>query len=225
MSDEFQEQCFRAALHTLSLDPRQILQDTTRMPVNVDRNNSTTARPTWIGRDYRQGGVLLLGKNPGGGSTIFEKVRPVYDVDFFNALWALREKRDFASYERWRDQAQPAAMIQWRIWTSIHKILETLKLDLHSVAFGNLVPFRTRGNSVRMSEFRNAWDLELRPVIDLVQPALIVKMTSAFAEFQRNCPSGVVVQQFRRANGDRYITDAGRKDPELLIHWRRSICT
>jgi hypothetical protein len=53
-------------------------------------------------------------------------------------------------------------------------------------------------------------------VVDLLRPGLIVKMTKGFKTFQRVCPDGIIVQRFHRVNGDRYITAAGARDPEVL---------
>ena len=84
-------------------------------------------------------------------------------------------------------------MIQWPMWLSIHKVLDALRCDLHQVAIGNMVPFRTRDNSVYAAEFRNAWRVDLAGIVDILKPALIVKMTGGFNEFHRLCPPSIEV--------------------------------
>jgi hypothetical protein len=86
MGTGFSARCFRTALRTFSLDLLQVLRHATRVPDALLADEGSTARPTWIGKDYAPGGVLLLGKNPGGGSSGFATTRPLWDIDFFAAL-------------------------------------------------------------------------------------------------------------------------------------------
>ncbi len=111
-------------------------------------------------------------------------------------------------------------MMHWPFWLSISTVLQTLRRELHQVVIGNFVPFRSRGNIIYADEFKNAWRLDLGRVVALLRPVLIVKMTSGFSDFQRLCPDGITVQQFHRANGDRYITAARKKDLEALLRLR-----
>ncbi|HEX4080717.1 MAG TPA: hypothetical protein VHX61_17790 [Rhizomicrobium sp.] len=212
MIETLRSQSLRAALRTLALDPLSILLNESRVPLTVDADEARTARPTWVGKNYKPGGVLLLGKNPGGGSPSFKTVRPAWDFDFFDALRALREKRDMVAYEYLSDVAQPTAMRQWPLWLSINAVLDALGLDLFSTAIGNFLPFRTQGNSVRADEFKAAWRLDTALMVEVLRPKLIVKMTNEFRTFRDYCPADIKIQQFHRANGDRYITDAGKAD-------------
>ncbi len=222
MNQDLRSQCLLIALRTLDLAPQQILVGRDRIPATVNPDEGRTARPTWVGKNYKPGGVLLLGMNPGGGTASFHTKRPRWDFDFFDSLRNLREKRDMTAFEYLSDVAQPTAMRQWPMWLSIRAVLNALELDLFSVAMGNLVPFRTAGNSVRAAEFEAAWRLDTGPMIATLRPGMIVKMTSKFVAFARRCPSGILVQQFHRSNGDRYITAAGQMDLERLRKIRQS---
>jgi hypothetical protein len=212
MDETFRPACLAAALRTVDLNPLDVLLSEDRIPRTVDAEEGRTARPTWVGRNYQPGGVLLLGKNPGGGSPSFERMRPQWDFAFFDAIKRLRDERDMEAYLHLSDHAQPNAMRQWPMWRSISAVLDALGLDLFSVAMGNLVPFRTNGNKVLAQEFEAAWRLDVLPIIQLLQPRLIVKMTNEFSAFARYCPHGIMVQQFHRANGDNHITPAGNAD-------------
>ena len=216
MDDNFRSECLTAALKTIDLNPLDVLLSEDRIPQTVDSDEGRTARPTWVGKNYRPGGVLLMGKNPGGGSSSFETKRPPWDFPFFDALKSLREKRDMAAYMHLSDVAQPNAMRQWPMWRSISAVLDALRLDLFSVAMGNFVPFRTQGNKVFAKEFEAAWRLDTRQMIVTVRPSVIVKMTNDFRAFFGYCPNGIKVQPFRRANGDNYITPAGHADLNQL---------
>jgi hypothetical protein len=217
MFDTFRLQSLNNALRTLELDPLSILRSDNRIPATVDSDEARTARPTWVGKNYKPGGILLLGKNPGGGSPSFRTLRPPWDFDFFDALRSFRAKRDLISYDHLSDVAQPASMRQWPLWRSIDAILHALEVDLFSVAIGNFVPFRTQGNSVSSDEFKAAWRLDTALTVETLRPKLIVKMTNEFRTFRRYCPADIKIQQFHRSNGDRYITESGKAD---LVHLR-----
>jgi len=225
VDDTFRSECLSAALKTMGLNPLDVLLSEDRIPRTVDLNEGRAARPPWVGKNYRPGGVLLMGKNPGGGSSSFEKRRPSWDFPFFDALKRLREKRDIAAYAHLSDKIQPTVMRQWPMWLSISAVLDALKLDLFSVAMGNFVPFRTQDNKVFAKEFEAAWRLDTRPMIAALRPSVIVRMTNDFRPFCDYCPSGVRVQQFHRANGDRYITPAGYADlNQLRIRGCPGVC-
>jgi hypothetical protein len=157
----FERSCFEATLRTLSLRPVDILEDDKRLPDNRNDPLLRVARPTWIGRNYRVGGVLLLGKNPAGGSVSHKEVSHPSDDGLALALQSLAEKRTLPSYREWRDVAQPKAMETWRIWyvsvKAILKELQPLGIGDDGIAFGNLVPFRTANNEVAPDEFTRGW--------------------------------------------------------------------
>jgi hypothetical protein len=67
--DQFETACLQSTVRTLRLQSTDILRDDGRLPANKNDLLLRWARPTWIGGDYTVGGVLLLGKNPGGGSS------------------------------------------------------------------------------------------------------------------------------------------------------------
>jgi len=128
VDDTFRSECLSAALKTMGLNPLDVLLSEDRIPRTVDLNEGRAARPPWVGKNYRPGGVLLMGKNPGGGSSSFEKRRPSWDFPFFDALKRLREKRDIAAYAHLSDKIQPTVMRQWPMWLSISAVLDALKL-------------------------------------------------------------------------------------------------
>ena len=223
MLDAFHTLCKDSTLRTLSLEPENVLGDKSRIPTNVLAAEARTARPTWIGKNYQPGGILLMAKNPGGGSSSFITKRPGWDIEFFEALQELQRNPTSETYIRWRDHAQPRAMVQWPIWLSINAILEALQVgDLETVAIGNFMPFRTTGNTVRASEFFAAWTADTKAVIELTRPKLIVKMTAEFDRFSALCPRDTDWIPFSRANGDKYITQAGQDCLRQLREWRLS---
>ena len=88
--------CLTVALKTLDTNTLDILESEERIPVTINTEEGRLARPTRIGKDYRTGGVMLVDKNPGGGSPSFGRARPSWDLAFFDALIRLRNERDMA---------------------------------------------------------------------------------------------------------------------------------
>jgi hypothetical protein len=218
----FELACLQSTLRTLRLAPGDVLRDDSRLPNNRNDPLLEIARPTWIGKNYRIGGVLLLGKNPAGGSVAHRQVPHPSDRDFAPALAQLAGSGGISSYRAWRDLAQPSAMSSWRIWTvsvgSVLGALRPLGIGNDDIAFGNLVPFRTEGNAVKSDEFVRAWDRDVRHVVTLLRPRLIVKMTAEFPAFSRLVSDSKVLD-FRRSNGDRYVTSAGAEDIRIIQEW------
>lgn len=219
----FEMACLQSTLRTLRLQPTDILDGENRIPDNQNDPLLRVARPTWIGKDYEPGGVLLLGKNPAGGSISHKEISHPSDHAFAAALKQLYTYRDVDSYHFWRDVAQPNAMATWRIWNiSALAVIEALKplgLDANSIAFGNLVPFRTEGNTVSSREYILGWERDVSHVISILKPCLIIKMTADFQKFSQYCTTTVV--GFRRSNGDRGITPSGWADLQIIGTWAK----
>lgn len=218
----FEDACLGSTLRTLNLKPNDILESETRLPPNTGDELLCIARPTWIGKDYCAGGVLLIGKNPAGGTPRHREKSHASDPTLAKALRRLISERSVDAYRAWRDDAQPQAMATWRIWNvSVRAILEQLHPAVggpNQIAFGNLVPFRSNDNKVSTNEYVAGWSCDLAHVVRLLQPRLVIKMTAEFPRFNL-VAAPVEVLTFSRANGDTYVTDAGKRDLELIRKW------
>src|SRR4051794_32102039 len=102
MDEQFESLCLASTLRTLSLVPTDILLADSRLPANENDPLLLIARPTWIGKDFKTGGVLLLAKNPAGGSASHRLASHPSDPSLAEALNALRARRDIGSYRSWR---------------------------------------------------------------------------------------------------------------------------
>lgn len=218
--DEFELKCLQRTLETLDLTATEILAPA-RLPENVNDPLLTTARPTWIGRSYRPGGVLLLGKNPGGGSVSYRHASHAGDGRLADAFSRLMQEQSIYSYRNWI-AVQRVVMNDWRIWSisvsAIVGVLGDIGITADDIAFGNLVPFRTAENKVLAKELAQGWEKDLRPTIELLQPALIIKMTSNFPGLGERVKDSNVLT-FRRANGDRCVTASGKTDLVNIKAW------
>ncbi len=221
--EQFELACLECTLRTLRLRPRDILLTDDRLPANQNDPLLDVARPTWIGRDYRVGGVLLLAKNPAGGSPVHRLASHPQDAIFADALQRLHERQDIASYRSWRDvqlQVMCDERNGWRIWRhSALAVIRNLGVSEHAVAFGNLVPFRVEGNKPNASEKERGWKQDVSHLVTLLEPRLIVDMAGGVPASCRVYCAGVEILRFRRANGDRGITAAGQSDLTDIRRW------
>lgn len=221
--EQFELACLQCTLRTLRLRPRDILLTDEWLPTNQNDPLLDVARPTWIGRDYRVGGVLLLAKNPAGGSPVHRLASHPLDTIFADALRRLHERQDIASYRSWRDvqlQVMSDDHDGWRIWRhSALAVIKNLGVSEHAVAFGNLVPFRVEGNKPNASEKERGWKKDISHVVTLLEPMLIVDMAGGMPASWRVFCASVEILRFRRANSDRGITAAGQSDLTDIRHW------
>ena len=224
--EQFELACLECTLRTIRLTPRDILATQDRLPKNENDPLLDVARPTWIGRDYCVGGVLLLAKNPAGGSLVHRAASHPLDASLSDALKRLRERQDIASFRYWRDvqlQVMSDERDGWRIWRySVSAVINTLGIREHDVAFGNLVPFRVEGNQLTAFEKDQGWNRDIRHVVTLLEPSVIVDMAGGVPASCRIYYPNVEILSFRRANGDRGITAAGRSDLSEIRRWAMS---
>lgn len=211
------------ALQTLALKRCEVFGSHDVMPSTHNSYLDKTARPTFVGRNYRPGGVLILGKSPGGGGAKYKGKIAKHDGVWERAVKSLVNRSSIEVYRDWRDQIMPSCMHDWSIWTSVSAVLEAIQLDLHQVAFGNLIPFRIEGaesENIRTVHIKLAWEANTKLVIETLAPKLIVGMTSSFGKFSRLYEGEATLAKFRRARGDRYITESGEADlNNIRAHW------
>jgi hypothetical protein len=225
MDEQFELLCLASTLRTLSLVPTDILLSESRVPANENDPLLRIARPTWIGRDYKAGGVLLLAKNPAGGSASHRLASHPSDPSLAEALITLRVRRDIASYRSWREVQLHVMSDEhdgWRVWrNSAMEVVRSLETGEHAIAFGNLVPFRTNGNDVKADEIRCGWQRDISHVVSLLKPSLVVDMAGGHPALYQCCTDQKILR-FRRPNGDRFVTPAGTDDLKAIHNWAKS---
>jgi hypothetical protein len=216
LAEEFELSCLESTLRTMQLQPTGVLGDEGRLPANKNDLLLHWARPTWIGRDYAVGGVLLLGKNPAGGSSSnLDEPHPL-DSTLAAALSRLWERQDIEVYRNWRDvqlRVMNDAERGWRVWRiSAMAIRRCLGVAMRTVAFGNLVPFRTLRNSDPLvGEIECGWKRDISHVVALLEPKLIVYMGANIPTLYQYCTQAKVLP-FHRANSYNSITAKGKED-------------
>jgi hypothetical protein len=221
---DFDYNCFRSTIQTLNLERSQVFNTSDVMPTNMFAPMDLTARATWVGSDYKRGRVVLLGLNPAGGGQKYKNYTALHDREWADQIQILKEQNSFSEYLKWRDEVAPKCIRRWSIRLSIDAVLDALKLSLKDVAIGNLIPFRMEGGeaeNIKSHHFQMAWDSDTAEVLSLLEPRLIVCMTSKIKQLRKRYDGSAIIEQFRRARGDKHITPLGQEDLKILRNYRR----
>jgi hypothetical protein len=132
-------------------------------------------QPGFVGPLYRPGGLLVLGINPGNGSSTH---RSVSDSAMMPALSELErsptEQNLVAAM-----QAQQAAFPTWLASVDISPMLSELGVQTDEIAYFNALPYRVEGNSAqkafpnlnRKTDAAKHW---VRPMLDVLCPGVIL---------------------------------------------------
>lgn len=159
----------------------------------------------FIGADYRRGGTLLLGINPGGGGDTYS--RTAEDAILLPMIDALRRSK--ASLEAmWTMFDQVLANMQtWNLWRIVEPVLGASGNTPSAIAYLNCCPFRTlRDGRPHAHALRQCRDIHLGPLIRELTPNRIIalgkKAGDVLAKELRFDASRYVV---RRTRGDSYI--------------------
>jgi hypothetical protein len=214
---------FSSTLRTLSLDRSVVFGEADIPPVLDTSFLDRAATPTWVGPRYRTGGVVLMALNPGGGAAIRRGWAHENDEKCARALKCILDECTEDAYLHWRDKVYREYIPTWNTWLSISAVLEALSLELDDIAWGDLIPFRMEGGegkSIKTIHFKKAWDADTGEVLDLLQPSLIVCMTSKIPQLWKRYRGPAEILQFRRGQGDNYIRKPeGLEDLEVLRQW------
>jgi hypothetical protein len=167
-----------SAFHqTVSLGRSDVFEDDRLMP-QCTVADANTAAPGWVGRDWAPGGTLLMAINPGGGGDRY-RINPT-DVRLYGLIRAFRSAEGLPS----QAAALRALSDTWLQIQATHAISRVISavLDatggtLHSSAFLNILPFRTREDKpARRSELRNAWEKGTERQVRALAPSRIVAL-------------------------------------------------
>jgi hypothetical protein len=139
------------------------------------------AVPGYVGSEYRSGGLCLISVNPAGG-------KDDYSPSAGDQLIYQAAAR-FSSAETANDSSPSletlgtsfvSAMPFWGAhWGHVRNIISAADVDLRSIAYVYLVPFRTRGDagsSLPVPVLQNARRHGFFDLLDALEPALVITM-------------------------------------------------
>lgn len=182
-------------------------KDADMMPVNF-RDDAMTMFSGFVGKNFRSGeSIIIFGINPGGGGNA--KQHPD-DKVFYPLL------RDFKSADRdsvadkfEKINAAFASIVQkWNLWRILAPTLEAAGLDIDSIAYMNVVPYRTREDKTPpVLARKTSWSSIVAPTLVLLRPRAIIALgKKAGAVVKPLLTESVNYYCVPRTIGDSYIS-------------------
>jgi hypothetical protein len=139
------------------------------------RKDDLTPQFGYIGGRYLETRVLLFGINPGNGPG--KEKRSKTDERMMPALIHFAENPSIEQFAK-AQIAYRSECESWPVWRRhCQEVVGAGKLSLDEIAYSNCLPWRSGSNSAFSdSVARNAANLYAYPLIDELQPSLIVAM-------------------------------------------------
>jgi hypothetical protein len=180
--------------------------------------------PGYVGPQYQAGGPVLVAISPGGGKDTC-KVRTAADRNFYPIMEAFHWCTADAVPGRYEamNTAWVANMRFWNLRRIIEPVLDALGCSVEAAAFLNAVPYRTRKDRMPSAfSRRQAWTSVTAPLLELLQPGVIVALGQKAGDVVGQYYEGTVPTfTVQRSNGDTYLTPQAiaslAKIRELLI--------
>lgn len=178
------------------------------MPLNL-QDDARTMFAGYVGAGYRQGGVVLLAVNPGGGGDAYQ--RTAEDEVFYPLLKAFRDcAPEEAETLFGRINSEFASVLpRWNLWRILKPTLDAAGVGLDEVAYLNAVPYRTRENKVpKVHAKQAAWRMITGPTLDALRPGMLIALGNKAGDIMARLYSGPArTECVPRTNGDSYISD------------------
>lgn len=165
----------------------------------------------FIGEDYRMGGDILLGINPGGGGDAYR--RTAEDSLLLPMIAALRTEEASLEAAKAAFGQYAANMRTWNLWRIVEPILDACGRSQSEVAYLNWCPFRTRNDTMPHARaMRRCFESYLAPLITKLAPGRVIALGKKVGNWVGkeqfgNVPKFVVP----RTIGDSYLSDEARE--------------
>ena len=187
--------------------------DTEYLPRNLP-DDSATMFVGYVGSRYTpEVGLLLLGINPGGGGDAYIS-RTAEDRMFYPLLEAFAGAADENHLDSFEaiNRAFPPIVMGWNLWRILLPTLVAAGATLDTVAYMNVVPYRTRGDKMPpVAARRCAWAQLVEPTLNVLRPRAIVTLgKKAWSVVDRLYSGSRPVFCVPRTIGDTYVSDAAR---------------
>jgi len=160
----------------------------------------------FVGRDYRAGGTVLLGINPGGGGDTY--VRTAADSILLPLIESLRGgKAPRETLDAMFNQ-YAANMRTWNLWRIVLPVLEACEKSQTEIAYLNWCPFRTRrDNMPHVDAMRRSREVYLAPLIEELAPTRIIALGKKAGNWLAKAPLDEATRYVvPRTIGDSYLS-------------------
>lgn len=164
---------------TARLTRREIWHPLTPYIPNVRVEFSKLARTGFVGKQWREGGVALVGSNGNskeGGDFEKYKVSDEFHAHLLRAFRDTGTESSFAElmiYER-------SDILGWWLYSTIHRVLQKIGASLDKVAILNVIPFSTQDSPNASSPvWDNSINLHFEPLLRVLKPHKIIWLGKA----------------------------------------------
>ena len=180
------------------------------VPVHLP-DDASTMFTGYVGLDYKPGaGIVLLGKNPGGGGNGYTS-RTAEDQVFYPLLMRLKTAEHSEILESFEDMNMAFMRIVrgWNLWRILNPTLVSAGVTIEEISYMNVIPYRTRQNAwPPVAARKRAWQRVVKPSLDLLAPKAIIALgkTGAGDVLNRYYAGDGLVYCVPRTNGDGYVS-------------------
>lgn len=151
----------------------------------VRREFAMWPRPGFVGRNWRPGGWVLVGANPGSTEGRDPSIFAQGDATHIEFLRAFARSPSEPTFRNLMDYEQ-RDMLTWALDWAISGTLERLGSTIDDVVFLNVIPFSTRDSPPKTSPaWRNASLLHFAPILAALEPQGVVWLGKAAADRAR----------------------------------------
>ncbi|HWY14069.1 MAG TPA: hypothetical protein VNX86_02905 [Rhizomicrobium sp.] len=191
-------------------------QDIRDRPHGFDR----IPQPGFVGSQYRKGGMLLIGQNPGNDP--IGKGASASDQLQYGLLIALRDAASsdaaVAAFSALIDALATSVMPNWAITKNVvQPLLSGLGGNLNHITYTNMVKFRTDDSAFAKTLYDESWKLTSEQ-IDLLAPNVIVALgVGTHEEFKKHYRGSARLYRITRTRGDTHLPPAGAADVKAII--------
>jgi len=225
MEDSIHEPVRRLFHQCMLVERSEIFGQPDPIPINAFKRNATVMWPGVVGPAYRQGGLMMMGVNPGGGKDTYNQARhgenELYPL--LHQLEGCRQEDVGPLFEKY-SHVSLRVQREWNIWRLIHEVLNATDIPAEGYAYLNAVPYRTRGDSKpRAAAIKRSWEKIVTPQLAILKPGVIAALGKKAAKILTDHYKGPAkIFVIPRTNGDRYISkEAEEVLLQMSMHFRR----
>jgi hypothetical protein len=170
----------------------------------------------FIGNDYRTGGDILLGINPGGGGDAYR--RTAKDSLVLPMIAALRTEEASLEAAKATFGQYAANMRTWNLWRIVEPVLDACGRSQSEVVYLNWCPFRTRGDAMpHAPAMRRCFETYLAPIIAKLAPGRVIALGKKVGNWAVKVPFGDVPRfVVPRTIGDSYLSAEARETLTII---------
>lgn len=176
-----------------------------QMPVSA-LQDATVPQIGFVGSDYRPGGDVLLGINPGGGGDAY--VRTEGDLILLPMISALRSATATPDAMEAVFRQCAANMRAWNLWRIVKPVLDACERHQSEIAYLNWCPFRTRKDAMpNAATMRRCRETYLAPLVGKLAPGRVIALGKKTGDWLQKEPFGGA-RRFvvPRTIGDSYVS-------------------